>query len=97
MGISNQFINSLKLDDQKRIVIVVQPPYQHYLQSDKNKQFLKKGVMDTLKEDFLKLEVGKNGCRITVKKGTEEKNLKLAENEIVSKLEMAMKFLNMMG
>lgn len=96
MDISNQFINFVKLDDKKRILISVKPIYQSYLHVEKNKQLLKKAVVEILKDDFRKLEIGKNMCRITVLEGTEEKNLQIAKNELIKGLEMAMKFVGKM-
>jgi hypothetical protein len=93
MGQINQFINEIKFDEAKRIIISVEPNYQSYLQNDKLKQMLKKAVMDALKTNFVKLEVGKTSCRITVVPGTEEESLRLVNQELVKALEFAMKFL----
>ncbi|MDF2700835.1 MAG: hypothetical protein K0Q49_2398 [Haloplasmataceae bacterium] len=94
MSMANQFINDVKLDEMKRIIISVNPNYQSYLQNDKVKQSLKKAALDTLKTNFIKLEVGKTGCRITVKEGTEEKSLEQVNKELIKGIEMAMNFLN---
>ncbi len=93
----NQYIKDVKLDEVKRIIIEVKPQFQSYLQENQNRQMLKKYVTDLLKEEFVKLEIGKNLCRITVKKGTEEKNLQRVNTELIKSLEMAIKFLSKMG
>ncbi|ERJ12182.1 hypothetical protein [Haloplasma contractile] len=97
MSVSNQFIKYVKFDDEKRILVSVQPKYQAYLQEQKIRQSLKKAVVDVIKDEFVKLEIGKNICRITVKKGTEEQNLARVKKELVNGLEMAMKFMGKMG
>jgi len=93
MDVSNQFIKYVKFDDEKRILVAVQLNFQSYLQDDKNRQMLKKFVLDLLKEDFIKLEIGKNLCRITVKEGTEEDNLQRVQTELMKGLEIAMKIM----
>lgn len=93
MNTMNHFIKDIQFDEVKRIIILVQPLYQAYLQSDKSKQMLKKAVMDSLKSDFVKLEVGKTGCRVTVQTGSEERSMKKVKEELVKGLEMAMNFM----
>ncbi len=95
MDISNQFINYVKFDEIKRIIISVNTKYQSYLQDEKYRQMLKKGAMDILKDDFEKLEIGKNLCRITVKQGTEEENLKKIKTELIKGLEFALRFMGL--
>lgn len=93
----NQFIKYVKLDEEKRILISVQNQFESYLQDKNTKSMLKQHIQSVLKDDFELMEVGKNVCRITVKKGTEDKNLELINTELVKGLEMAMAFLSQMG
>lgn len=97
MDTLNQFIKYVKLDEEKRIIVSVQNQFEAYLQDNNTKIMLKQSVQNILKDDFELMEVGKNTCRITVKKGTEEKNLELIKTELVKGLEMAMAFLSQMG
>ncbi|WP_129600172.1 hypothetical protein [Anaerophilus nitritogenes] len=92
-----QFIKYVKLDEEKRILISLQNHLETYLQDEKVKSMLKESAQSILKDDFIQLEIGKNICRITVKEGTEEKNLKLIEEELVKGIEMAMAFLIQMN
>ncbi|MTI68930.1 MAG: hypothetical protein FH751_01575 [Firmicutes bacterium] len=89
----NQFIKYIKLDDEKRILVSLQNKYAPYLKEKQSRVMIKNGIKEILKEDFKLLEIGKNVCRITVKEGTEEENIKKIENELVKGLQMAMEFL----
>lgn len=96
MDILNQFIKYIKLDDEKRILVSLQDVLTPHLE-DKNTRSMLKGMLkDILKDDFSQLEIGKNICRVTVKEGTEEKNIELIKTELVKNLEMAMQFLSQM-
>ncbi|QVK17572.1 hypothetical protein KHQ81_12035 [Mycoplasmatota bacterium] len=97
MAISNQFISYVKFDEVKRILVAVNPQFQSYLHEDKNRKMIKQKAMGILKNDFIKLEIGKNICRLTVKEGTEEKNKEKIEKELTNALNMAMSFLSKMG
>ncbi len=97
MDTLNQFIKYVKLDEEKRILISIQNQFESYLQDNSTRSMLKQSVQNILKEDFEVMEVGKNVCRITVKEGTEEKNLELVKTELVKGLEVAMTFLSQMG
>ncbi|WP_432664700.1 hypothetical protein R9X47_00475 [Wukongibacter baidiensis] len=97
MDTLSQFIKYVKLDEEKRILISVQNQFESYLQDTNTRSMLKQSVQSILKEDFELMEVGKNVCRITVKEGTEEKNLELVKTELVKGLEVAMTFLSQMG
>jgi len=93
----NQFIKYVKLDEEKRILVSVQSEYESFLQDTNIRAMVKQSTKDILKDDFELFEVGKNICRITVKEGTEEKNLELIKTELVKGLEMAMAFLTQFG
>lgn len=97
MDTLNQFIKYVKLDEEKRILISIQNQFESYLQDTSTRAMLKQSVQNILKEDFELMEVGKNVCRLTVKEGTQEKNLELVKTELVKGLEVAMTFLSQMG
>ncbi|MCT4563465.1 MAG: hypothetical protein N4A68_04025 [Maledivibacter sp.] len=97
MDTLDQFIKYVRLDEEKRIIVSVQNQFEAYLQDNNTRVMLKQSVQNILKDDFELMEVGKNTCRITVKKGTEDKNLELIRTELVKGLEMAMAFLSQMG
>lgn len=97
MDTLSQFIKYVKLDEEKRIIVSVQNQFESYLQDKNTRTMLKQSAQSILKDDFELMEVGKNTCRITVKKGTEDKNLELIKTELVKGLEMAMAFLSQMG
>lgn len=78
----NNYINFIKLDEQKRIIVSINVIYQNYLHNDKNRQLIKNYLQELLKSDFIKLEIGKNRLRITVKASTEEKKSKYNKNRI---------------
>ncbi|WP_026894553.1 hypothetical protein [Clostridiisalibacter paucivorans] len=96
MDMLGQFVKYIKLDDEKRILVSVNNQFENYLQDKKNRTMIKDGCKSILKDNFIKLEIGKNICRITVKEGTEEKNMELIKTELVKGLEMAMAFLSQM-
>ncbi len=97
MDTLSQFIKYVKLDEEKRILISVQSQYESFLQDKNTRSMLKQSVQNILKEDFKLMEVGKNVCRLTVKAGTEDRNLELVKTELVKGLEVAMTFLSQMG
>ena len=97
MSIIDQFINHIKLDEEKRILVSLKKPLEPYLQDPQTKAMLKSSIEDILGSDFKQLEIGKNVARITVKEGTEDKNLDLVETELVKNLAMAMEFMGGMG
>ncbi len=97
MSILNQFINHIKLDEEKRILISMKKPLEPYLKDPKTKAMLKASIEDILGSDFKQLEIGKNVARITVTEGTEDKNLALVETELVKNLAMAMEFMGGMN
>lgn len=91
----NNYINFIKLDEQKRIIVSINVIYQNYLHNDKNRQLIKNYLQELLKSDFIKLEIGKNRLRITVKASTEEKNLNIIKTELVKGLEMVMRIMGL--
>jgi hypothetical protein len=92
MNSINKYINFVKLDHEKRIIVSVNSRYESYLHNEKTKLMIKKAAMDVLFEDFVKLEIGKNRCRITVKEGTETRNLAKIETELIKGLAFALRF-----
>lgn len=93
MSILDQFINYIKLDDEKRILVSLKEPLEPYLQDPQTKSMLKSSIESIIGDDFKQLEIGKNIARITVAEGSEDKNLELVETELVKNLEMALNFL----
>lgn len=93
MSIIKQFINYIKFDEEKRILVSLKKPLEPYLKEDKNRTMLKTTVSDIIGSDFKQLEIGKNVVRVTVNEGTEDKNLKLIETELVKNIKMAMNFM----
>lgn len=91
------FIKNIKLDEEKRIIISVQNQYESYLQEKENKKMALDGLKSILGEDFKKLEIGKNVCRITVLEGKEEESKEKIHSELVNGLNQAMEFMNKMG
>ncbi|MBS4534296.1 hypothetical protein GOQ29_01545 [Clostridium sp. D2Q-14] len=97
MDTLNFFIKYIKLDEEKRILISVQNQYESYLQEKTNKKMILDGLKSILKEDFKKLEIGKNICRITVIEGKEEAAKEKIHSELINGLNQAMEFMNQMG
>ncbi|HEY8365153.1 MAG TPA: hypothetical protein VIK84_06235 [Haloplasmataceae bacterium] len=91
----NNFINFIKFDDNKRIIVSVNESYSVYLQEEKNRQLLKKALIDLLQDDFEKLEVGKNNCRITVKAGTESTSIQKIQSSLKDSFGLIRKFMGM--
>lgn len=89
----NHFIKSMKLDDQKRILVSVHEFLESYLSTPENRKMLKDGLVQMLGDDFKQLEVGKNVCRVTVTTGKEEALLVKLESELKNAIEMAMSFM----
>lgn len=97
MDILDQFINYIKLDEEKRILVSLKKHLEQYLTDPKTKAMLKTSIESILGDDFEQLEIGKNIARITVAEGTEDKNLELIKVELVKQLAMAMEFMGEMG
>lgn len=97
MSILDQFINYIKLDEEKRILVSIQKPLEPYLKDSKNKAMLKSSLETIVGSDFKQLEIGKNMARVTVKEGTEEENMKLIETELAKNIQMAMDFMSNMN
>ncbi|WP_425446742.1 hypothetical protein [Dethiothermospora halolimnae] len=93
----NEFIKYIELDDKKRILVSLQDQLQPYLQDKNTRNMIKDTCKNILKDDFVQLEVGKNICRLTVKEGSEEKNLEIVKVELTKSIEMAMSFLSQMN
>lgn len=96
MNTLNNFLKYIKLDEEKRILISLQNQYQSYLQEKESKKMILDGLKSILGEDFKKLEVGKNICRVTVTEGKEEESKEKIETELIKGLEMAMAFMSQM-
>lgn len=93
----NMFIKSIALDEESRIIIQGQPHLAEYLQDEQTRKMLKGAAENVLKEDFLKLEIGKCNCRITVTADKAEACMKLVEEELVKGIEMALAFMSQMN
>ena len=93
MSILNQFINHIKLDEEKRILVSLKKPLEPYLKDPQTKAILKTSVESTIGSDFKQLEIGKNVVRVTVLEGTEDKNLELVKTELMKNIKMAMDFM----
>ncbi len=94
MSIIKQFVNYIKLDEEKRILVSLKKQLEPYLQESKNRKMLRTSVESIIGSDFTQLEIGKNVVRVTVKEGTEDENLELIETELIKNIEMAMEFMN---
>ncbi len=97
MSILDQFINYIKLDDEKRILVSLKSHLEPYLKDSQSKAMLKTSIEGILGSDFKQLEIGKNIARITVLEGTEDKNLELVKTELVKNIQMAMNFMGEMN
>lgn len=93
MELSN-FIKSMKLDEQNRILISVHEFLEGQLSTPENRKMIKDGALQILGDNFKQLEIGKNVCRVTVVEGTEEESIAKIETGIKSALEMAMSFMS---
>lgn len=89
----DQFIKSMQLDENNRILISIHEFLESYLQTAENRKMIKNGLMQMLGEDFKQLEIGKNVCRITVTEGHEEEILKKLESDLKSAVDMAMAYM----
>lgn len=96
MNTINQFVKYVKLDEEKRILLAVQNSYQTFLHEEESKKMILEGLKSILNDDFKKLEIGKNVCRITVQEGKEEECKEKIYEELVKGLEMAMAFMSQM-
>jgi len=93
----SMFIKSIKLDDNKRILVSLQDHLVSYLAEGNAKSQLKGEVERILGDDFKQLEIGKNVIRLTVTEGKEEELMKVVSVELTKMIEMAMTFMSQMG
>ena len=93
----NIFIQSITIDEEKRIVVTVAEQYRHFLKEDMVKSMLKDTASKAMGDDFIKLEVSPSTFRVTVAEGQEDKCQGIIENEITKNIEMALSFLNAMN
>lgn len=93
MELSN-FIKSMALDEQKRILISVHEFLESQLSTAENRKMIKDGAVQMLGENFKQLEIGKNVCRITVTEGAEAECLAKLETDLKAAIEMAMSFMS---
>ncbi|MGB3368591.1 MAG: hypothetical protein WBA54_13940 [Acidaminobacteraceae bacterium] len=93
----SMFIKSIKLDDNKRILVSLQDHLVSYLAEDNAKSQLKGEVERILGVDFKQLEIGKNVIRLTVTEGKEEELMEVVSVELTKMIEMAMSFMSQMG
>lgn len=93
----SMFIKSIKLDDNKRILVSLQDHLVSHLADDNAKKQLKGEVERILADDFKKMEIGKNVVRLTVTEGKEEELMELVKVELTKMLEMAMAFMSQMS
>lgn len=96
MDILNDFVKYVKLDDEKRILISLHNSYENYLKEANIRNMIKDTLKNALNENFIKLEVGKNILRVTVKDGTETESIETIKSELVKHLELALSFLSQM-
>jgi|GEM_PF-1009825 len=90
------FIKSIKIDDENRIVVVIQDHLAEYMAKDDSKKMIKDMVVQALGEDFVKLEMSKVSARITVAEGKAEACKTRVEEELKKGLEMAMSMMGQM-
>lgn len=93
----SMFIKSIKLDDNKRILVSLQDHLLGHLSDENAKKQLKAETERILGEDFKQLEIGKNVIRLTVTEGKEEELMELVKVELTKMLEMAMAFMSQMN
>ncbi len=93
----SMFIKSIELDEERRIVITGQPHLAEYLKDQETRKMLKGAAEKVLAEDFIKLEIGKCNCRITVTQEKADDCMKLVETELVKGIEMALAFMSQMN
>ncbi len=91
---SSMFIRSILIDDAERIIVSVQDQFAVYLKDDGTKQMLKDAAKTALGDDFIQLEVSTATFRLTVTEGSAERAKTLIEQEIASKIEMALSFMS---
>jgi len=91
------FIKSIELDDERRIIVTGQSHLAEYLKDAETRKMLKGAAEKVLEGDFIKLEVGKCNCRITVTPEKAEECMKLVETELVKGIEMALTFMSQMN
>lgn len=90
------FIKYIKTDDEGRILISVQNHLQEELKKDNVRQEIKELLVETLNDNFEKLEIGKNICRVTVNENSEQA-VQTIENKIDETLQMAGEIMSQMG
>ena len=90
------FIKSIKIDDEGRIVIVIQDHLAEYMAKDDSKKMIKDMVVQALGDYFIKLEMSKTSARITVADGKAEACKVLVEEELKKGLELAMSMMGQM-
>lgn len=93
----SMFIKSIKLDDNKRILVSLQDHLIGHLSDDSAKKQIKTEVERILGDDFKQLEIAKNVLRLTVTEGKEDEIMELVKTELSKMLEMAMSFMSQMN
>lgn len=90
------FVKSIKLDDEDRIVIIIQDHLSEYFAKDDSKKMIKDMAVKALGDDFVKLEMSKVSARITVKEGQGQICKDKVTEELTKGLELAMQFMSQM-
>ena len=90
------YLKNIYLDNEKRIIVDVQPMFSSYLSDDKMKKSAKDGLTQILGADFKQLEISSKGGRITVSEDKEEETLVLLEQKLIEGLSMAMQYMQNM-
>ncbi|NLG82168.1 MAG: hypothetical protein GX490_06595 [Bacilli bacterium] len=88
-----KYVEYVKLDDNKRIVLTLLPQYKQVLYADRFRTLIHKAAKDFLGKDFINCEIVDNSCIITVIPNTEEKNLKIIQTEVIDGLELIMRLM----
>lgn len=87
------FIKSIKTDEEGRILIAAQNHFETQLKEEKVRKEIKKLLTQILQENFKKLEIGKNVCRVTVNQNPEDA-ITLINQQIDQTLQMAAQFMD---
>jgi len=90
------FIKSMSLDEEDRIVIIVQDQIKSALQDEKSRKMVKETLEKTLGEDFIKLEMTKSSARVTTTEGKGAESLEKIKVELGNIMNMASEYMSQM-
>lgn len=91
------FVKSIKLDEEKRIIVTAQDTIKDQLTNKEYRLKAKEALKTLLKDDFNELEVSKTSARITVAEGKAEQCKKIIEDELNKLMQLAAQFMSNMS